>query len=217
MESCKSHKRVMLVGLCGRSGAGKGYVSALFAERGIPAIDTDQVYREMTGPTSERSPCMQELCEYFGEHIAAPDGSLDRAVMRNIVFSGDPEPLQALNCITHKHILVETKRRAAELSQKGSTIVLIDAPVLYESGFDRFCRAVVCVTAPEEKLVRRIMRRDGLSEEDARRRLASQKSTAELEERADFLLENTGDDVALIRQIDGCIERLRAMENGRSQ
>lgn len=211
MKQNTPKSEAMLVGLCGRSGAGKGYVSALFAERGIPAIDTDQVYREMTGPSAERSLCMQELIEHFGEQVVLADGSLNRAVMRQIVFSGNPEPLQELNRITHTHILKETQCRAEALNQAGYPIVLIDAPVLYESGFDRFCQAVVCVTAKEEKLLHRIMRRDRLSEEDARRRLASQKTTAELEERADFLLENNGDDEALIKQIEDCIRNLRQM------
>ena len=203
---------VMLVGLCGRSGSGKGYVSALFLCRGIPSVDTDEVYREMTGPAEELSPCMIALRDRFGEKVVCPDGSLDRAAMRALVFSGDGEALSDLNRITHAYILDETRRRVQELYEAGFPIVLIDAPLLYESGFDAECARVLCVTAPEEVLIRRIMNRDGISEADALRRLAAQKSVAELEERADYVIENDGCPMdELMRRVDAVADALYAV------
>ncbi len=67
MAECKNNP--VLVGLCGRSGSGKGYVSELFAEIGIPSVDTDAVYREMTSPSEMLSPCMKELAERFGREV----------------------------------------------------------------------------------------------------------------------------------------------------
>ena len=164
----------VLVGLCGRSGSGKGYVSELFSEIGIPSIDTDAVYREMTSASEVLSPCMEELAKRFGDRVVSEDGSLNRSVMRELVFSGDSEALLDLNRITHRHILEKTMETAESLSNEGAEIILIDAPLLFESGFDSFCVCTVCVTAPEEKVIKRIMRRDGISEEDAKKRLRVQ-------------------------------------------
>ncbi len=207
-------KGVMLVGLCGRSGSGKGYIAKMFAEYGVPSIDTDAVYRGMTSPARSRdalSDCMRELTEQFGERILARDYSLDRATMRTLVFGEENrENLADLNRITHRHILEKTRETAEQLYRDGYPIVLVDAPVLYESGFDRMCDRVVCVTAPESVIVERIVKRDGLSEEDARRRLASQKPVSELEERADYVISNDDERPVLYARVRDCIAKLTA-------
>lgn len=198
----------MLVGLCGRSGSGKGYVSERFARLGIPSIDTDAVYRELTSPSDELSPCMAELVERFGASVMCDDNSLDRQAMRSLVFGDDTQALEDLNRITHRHILAETVKRAKKLSRSGYNIVLIDAPVLYESGFDKKCAKVIAVTASEATVVRRIMRRDGIGEEAARVRLKTQISAAELAKKADFVITNDGDDEAMDKEIAACAEAL---------
>ena len=201
----------MLVGLCGRSGSGKGYVSEKFALCGIPSIDTDAVYRTLTSPSEVLSPCMTELVDRFGASVANTDNSLNRAEMRRLVFGDDRQALEDLNRITHAHILRETERIAAELYDAGNEIVIIDAPVLFESGFDKFCRAVIAVTAPEEKIVSRIMRRDGVTEEAALARLKTQKPVSELIKRADYVIVNGGDDDTMEKEIDECVGSLRAL------
>lgn len=181
----------MWIGLCGRSGSGKGYVSGLFAEQGISSIDTDAVYRSMTAPSDVPSDCMKELAQEFGEEILNPDHSLNRQAMADIVFAQDGrEARENLNRITHAHILRETRRLARIYAEQGSRYVLIDAPLLFESGFDALCRYTVCVTAPDAVCISRIMVRDGLSEEDARRRLASQIPAEELAQRCDYVIIN---------------------------
>lgn len=206
-------KQKMLVGLCGRSGSGKGYVSELFAEIGIPAIDTDAVYRQMTSAADELSPCMKELIDRFGEKVVAEDNSLDRKVMRELVFTGDGQALDDLNHITHKHILEKTTEIANELAENGAEIILVDAPLLFESGFDKMCTRSLCVIAPEATVLRRIMRRDGISEEDARRRLATQKSVAELTEKADYTIVNDCEREILMERITSVANELRKVYN----
>jgi len=205
----------MLVGLCGRSGAGKGYVSGIFAELGIPAVDTDKVYRDMTAPSPELSVCMKALVDRFGPEAASADHSLNRAVMRKLVFSGDKQALEDLNRITHAFILEETNRIAAELYESGSDIVLIDAPLLFESRFNEMCECVVCVTAPEETLLRRIIRRDGLGEEDAKKRLAVQKTAADLEDRSDFVISNDSEYEIMADRVKDCAQKLRLIREER--
>jgi len=202
----------MLVGLCGRSGSGKGYIAAMFADRGIPSVDTDRVYRDMTGPAKQLSPCMQELTERFGQDILTPDNGLDRAVMRNLVFGTDPVCLQNLadlNRITHKHILARTEEIAQAYIRDGAAFVLIDAPVLFESGFDARCAAVICVTAPEEVRMERIMKRDTIDRESARRRLENQMEEELLVQKADFVIDNNADRQTLYKRVDEVIAALR--------
>lgn len=201
----------MLVGLCGRSGSGKGYVSEIFGRYGIPSIDTDAVYRSLTAPSETPSECMKELTERFGACVANPDNSLNRAKMRELVFSGDKEALCDLNTITHRHILARTEEIAAELYGQGYGIVLIDAPLLYESGFDGKCRKVIAVTAPEHVVIRRIMRRDGIDKKAAVARLVTQKSVSAIAGRADYVIHNDGNDEEMMKEIDSCLAELRSL------
>ena len=201
----------MLVGLCGRSGSGKGYVADMFRERGIPSVDTDAVYRLMTSAADKPSECMKELVKEFGPTVMNGDNSLNRAEMRTLVFGGDREALMALNRITHKHILKKTEEEAARHYSLGRPVVLVDAPVLFESGFDRKCAKVIAVVADEETVIERIMMRDGIGREAAEARLGTQKSVDELRERADYVIENSGNDDELAAQIDSCVKDLFAL------
>ncbi len=179
------------IGLCGNSGAGKGYVCRKFLAHGIPSVDTDAVYRSLTGPGESLSPCMAELVAFFGEEIVHADYSLNRQVLSKIVFSDESgDALAALNRITHKYILQETKRLGQSLIDDGAPAVIVDAPVLFESGFDAFCDCTVCVTAPHDVLVSRIMTRDGASKEQAERRLAHQIPGETLQRRCDYHIAN---------------------------
>ena len=196
-----------IIGLCGRSGSGKGYVCDLLSKRGIPSVDTDAVYRELTGAGPEPTALTAALAEEFGDSVIADNNSLDRRALAPIVFS-DPAKLASLNALTHRHILDETRRRLNAFEAEHRRAAVVDAPVLFESGFDSECDLTVCVTASEEKRVDRIMRRDLVSEEEARRRLASQKSDDDLRALCDIVITNDGDDEALENDIDRLIRSL---------
>jgi len=183
---------VRVVGLCGRSGSGKGAVCDIFARYGIPSVDTDAIYREMT---EKPSPCLRALCEHFGEQIIKNDGSLDRAALREKVFSGEKaaENREILNRISHKFILDKTREIIAEHRKNGVSAILIDAPLLFESGFDKECDLVVAVVAEEEERLRRIAKRDGISLDAAKMRIKTQLSDEILKERSDHVIVNCGD------------------------
>lgn len=199
-------KRTFLIGLCGRSGCGKGYAAKKFAAYGIPCVDTDAVYRSMTAPAAEYSPCMRELVEAFGEEIALRDHSLNRRMLADLVFAdGSEKKRDLLNRITHTHILRETKRIASEFAKNGAPAVLIDAPLLFESGFDKECTCTICVIAPDEVCVERIVKRDGISEEEARRRLAAQIPNGDLVCLCDYVIENGRDCETLGEQIKNTV------------
>ena len=181
---------MIVIGLCGSSGSGKGYVCKKLNELyGIEYIDTDKVYRDLVGADS---PCLRELCEYFGKEILRPDGSLDRRVLSAKVFEGNgsKKRLERLNEITHKYIKVETVRILEKNKTDGAWATLIDAPVLFESEFDKLCDCTVCVTAPTELKLARSTKRDGITLEKAEARLHSQMSDEKLRQLCDFEIVN---------------------------
>lgn len=179
---------MLIVGLTGPSGAGKGVVASLLAGYGIPSIDTDKVYHDLLVPPSA---CLDELTARFGEGILSPDGTLDRGALAAQVFSpGHGEDLADLNAIAHRHILAQTRQLLAVHEAEGAVAVLVDAPQLFESGFDRECGFILSVLAPYELRLARIMERDGLSEERARARLDASHSDEFFRERSDAVIVN---------------------------
>lgn len=175
-----------VIGICGRSGSGKSYVSSCFASFGGRHIDTDAIYHDLLKPRGgEISACTKAIADEFGQEVVK-DGTLDRTALRKIVFS-DREKLSRLNEISHAFIKKET---LSIIKHSRAPFLLIDAPLLFESGFDALCDVTVCVTADEATQIRRIMKRDGIGEDDARRRLATQISNEELEAKCDYTVFN---------------------------
>lgn len=190
---------MLTIGLTGPSGAGKGTVSALFAPYGILSVDTDKVYHDLLIPPS---PCLDALAERFGKHMLTPDGSLDRKALAAHVFAkGNEEELADLNRITHAFVLDVTRSICRELENKGCVGVFVDAPLLFESGFDQECDLTVAVLAPPETRLARIMTRDGLTLEQAEARMAAQKPDSYYTEQANHVLYNDGDTQSLMPKV----------------
>lgn len=196
---------MLTVGLTGPSGAGKGVVASLFAKYGVPSIDTDQVYHGLLIPPSA---CLDELAERFGAGILAPDGTLDRKALAALVFAeGSGEALRDLNAITHRRILAETRVMLARYEAEGAPACLVDAPQLFESGFDAECGFILSVLAPFEVRLTRVMARDGLDEVQARARLAASHDDGFFTQRSDAVIRNDGD----ILRLDSDVRRLLAL------
>lgn len=202
--SSKTERRPV-IGLCGKSGSGKTTVCESFEKLGIMPIDTDKVYRELTLPDGDGKPSslVRAIACEFGDGVVRDDGALDRPALAEKVFgAGNEENLEKLNTTVHKHILGRTREIIDEYFSAGARGVIVDAPALYESGFDKECDAVVCVVASEDERVKRIVSRDGISEDVARKRISSQISDDELLEKADFVIYNhdsgCGDDANTI-------------------
>ena len=144
---------MLIVGLTGPSGAGKGVVCRIFERYGVPCIDTDAVYHNLLQPPSA---CLDELANRFGTSILNTDGTLDRKALSALVFVPENrEKLKELNRITHRHILSDVRRQCDTLRQGGCPVVLVDAPQLYESEFDGECDCVIAVVAPHDVCVAR--------------------------------------------------------------
>ena len=190
-----------VVGLCGGSGSGKGTVSSFFACHGIPSIDTDAVYRDIT---SKDSPCLRRLSSAFGKEIISDDGSLNRSALAKIVFTGDgaDERLALLNKIAHSHILDETRTILTDYKEQGIRAAIVDAPLLFESGFDSECDIIVAVIADREARIKRIIERDSLDREAAEARINSQIADSILASRSDYVIENNSCLTDLKNQVD---------------
>ncbi|MBO7196077.1 MAG: dephospho-CoA kinase [Clostridia bacterium] len=196
-----------VIGLCGGSGSGKGALCELFRQKNIPTIDTDLVYREITVGRSE---CLSALEKAFGKDIITEDGALNRRILSNIVFSGENSErrLALLNSIAHRYILDEVRLRLNEYRLRGCSAAVVDAPVLYESGFDRECDIIICVIADYETRISRIMARDNLSRDAAVMRISSQISDAELISKVDYVIENNSDIEALDNQLRAVLKQI---------
>lgn len=202
---------MITIGLTGGSGAGKGLVSEIFSDFGVPSIDTDAVYREIV---SYNSPCMKELREHFGDRIANENGSLNRAAMSEMVFApGAYDELNTLNRITHKYILDECRVQLAIFSESGYKMAIVDAPQLYESGFASSCDHVIAVIAHPELRIMRIMERDSIDRDRALARIEAQNSDDFFESHADFIIYNNGSVDSLRYQIDDIIKEISGEKN----
>jgi dephospho-CoA kinase len=191
---------VLLVGLTGGIGAGKSTVSAMLAERGAVVVDADQIARDLQQPGS---PVLDAMAERFGRHILRSDGSLDRAAVAAIVFGDTPEAKAALadlNGIVHPAMQDEI-RRQIEAQRHTDRIVVLDFPLLGENPRHDIAATIVVDIDPDVA-VRRLVDLRGMDETDARKRIASQISREERLARATHVIDNSGDEVALRRQVD---------------
>ena len=197
---------MITVGITGRSGCGKSTVTACFAARGVPVADADQISRQVLQPGS---PVLAQLAARFGGDILSGEGVLDRWLLADRAFA-TPEGKADLDAITHPAIVrrIEAARQAAQAA--GSPLFVIDGAVLVGSVIDGIWDRLIVVTAPYEVSVARIVARDGIRPEMARRRLDAQLPEAALAARADIVLANDGTQEQLRRQAGALAARLLA-------
>lgn len=184
-------KKMLIIGLTGPSGAGKGEVGALLASLGVPCIDTDALYHRIITPPS---PCLDELVREFGKEILAPDGKLDRRALAFRVFeNGNDADHRRLNSITHRYVLDGVRDILRGYENDGITAACVDAPLLIESGFDKECDKVISVIADKDVRISRIILRDKISREQALARVNAQQSDSFYTSAADAVIQNDGD------------------------
>ena len=173
------------IALTGGIASGKSVVADMFAELGIPIIDTDVIAREVVEPGR---PALDDIRKRFGEDIIDAAGNLDRRALRGRVFA-DPEARLELENILHPRIGDETRRQA---DTAGGAYQLIVVPLLVGSRLLEFVDRVLVVDCDEETQIQRLLARDAETTEQARRILAAQSSRAERLEIADDVISNNG-------------------------
>jgi dephospho-CoA kinase len=184
-----------VIGLTGGIGSGKSTVSRMFEKLGATVLDADAIVRELQSPGSA---VLAEIEAAFGPQVIGPDGGLDREALAAIAFRDDAARMR-LNAIVHPRVADELARRVAAAREAGSTIIVLDIPLLFEgreSGEGTAARmpldATVVVHVPEEIQIERQVARDDCSREEALRRVRAQLPLDEKRRLADFAIDNSG-------------------------
>ncbi|WP_328846426.1 dephospho-CoA kinase [Streptomyces sp. NBC_00258] len=186
---------MLKVGLTGGIGAGKSEVSRLLVEHGAVLIDADRIAREVVAPGTAG---LAAVVDAFGEGVLAEDGSLDRPRLGSIVFA-DAEKLAVLNSIVHP--LVGARSRELEEAAAEDSVVVHDVPLLAENGLAPLYDLVIVVDASPETQLDRLVRLRGMTDEDARARMAAQATRDERLEIADVVIDNDVPLEALQRRV----------------
>ena len=175
---------MLKVGLTGGIGAGKSEVSRLLVEHGAVLIDADRIAREVVAPGT---PGLAAVVDAFGADVLAPDGGLDRPKLGSIVFA-DPEKLAVLNSIVHP--LVGARSRELEEAASEHAVVVHDVPLLAENGLAALYDLVIVVDASPGTQLDRLVRLRGMTEDDARARMAAQATREKRLQIADVVIDN---------------------------
>lgn len=195
----------ILVGLTGGIATGKSTVSKYLAAKGIPIIDGDKAARYVV---EVGMPGLQKLVKHFGTSILLPDGSLDRKKLGAIVFS-DKEKQQLLNELLHPAIYQWMDEERERLEKEQVPLIVFDVPLLFETKVKRQYDHILVVAADEKIQLERLMRRNQLSEEEAKQRMDSQMPLAEKIRQADDVIDNSFDLETTYRQVDKWLEKVK--------
>jgi dephospho-CoA kinase len=196
--------RPFVIGVTGGIATGKSSVLRLLTERGVDTIDADAVYHSLIAAGGA---LVEPIAARFGRDMVADDGSIDRRALAGIVFA-DRRALADLDAITHPAVLSAVEERIA---RSPASHVAVDAVKLIESGMAERCDAIWLVVANRTVQKERLMQRNGLTSEEAEIRLAAQPDEAPRRERADIVIENSGDFDALAGQVEAAWRATRGI------
>ena len=191
-------------GLTGNIGAGKSTVARMLAARGVPVVDADQIARELVQPGK---PALREIAARWPE-VIAPDGTLDRKALAARVFASNAERVE-LNHIVHPRIAEEVSAQLAALAGAGHRAAVYEAALIVENGMHHGLDGLVVVTAPEDAQLSRLRLREGMTEAEARARIAAQLPVSEKLRHATFVVDNSGSEADLAAQVDRLLDTLQ--------
>lgn len=184
------------VAVTGNIASGKSTVARLFESWGADRIDADALTRELQSPGT---PVFQAIVGRFGPSVVAPDGALDRAWLRKVILA-DPTARIDLNAIVHPAVFTRIGEELAASRARDRPVVVVEVPLLFETGTAGRFDQVVLVEAPREQIIERLVRIRGLDPETARRFLDAQAPADSARERSDFVIRNDGSMEALERE-----------------
>ncbi|MDG2211455.1 MAG: dephospho-CoA kinase [Acidimicrobiales bacterium] len=196
MAAKELFQETLEIGLTGGIGSGKSTVSTGLVDRGAVLIDADAIVRELQQPGK---PVFEKMVERWGEKILSDEGELNRQAVADIVFK-DSEELLVLNEIVHPLVRDEIAR-LRDIYAGGGAPIILDIPLLIESGYEDLNGIIVVDLIPEEA-IRRLVAYRGFAEEDAKNRISNQAKREDRIEKADFVVDNNGDLNSLNEEID---------------
>jgi len=183
------------VGLTGGIASGKTTISNLFAKMGVPVIDTDIISRKLLEPGEL---AFDQVCAHFGPDIVSADGKIDRARLREIVFS-NPDEKSWLETMLHP--LIYQRSHDAIVTKVRAHYVLVVVPLLFETNFQSLVDRILVVDCPSAKQIERLVKRDHIKESLARKMLSQQLENTERLARAHDIIDNRADDTDLESQV----------------
>lgn len=195
-----------VLGLTGGIATGKSTADAFFKKKGLPIIDSDQIAHHIYDPGK---PAYAKIVTVFGKEVLADDQTINRKKLGQIVFA-DAQKLDELNQITHPLIYQEIDQQIVLYRKKKVPLVILDAPVLYETHGEGRCDWVLVISLPEGMQLQRLMKRNNLSQKEAQKRIDSQMPLTEKSSRANYLIENTGTIEELEEKLEKLLLKLRA-------
>lgn len=193
----------LIIGLTGSIGTGKSTIANKFSDLDIPVVDADLIAREVVEPGKE---AYKDIVATFGEEILQHNKTLDRKALGKIVFNDESKRKQ-LNAIIHPAIRKEMLRQRDEWVQRGKECVVLDIPLLYESGLTHFVDKVIVVYVDPDVQLHRIIARDESTEEEAKSRINSQMPIKEKAEKADAVIDNNGSKEESYKQLIAILEK----------
>lgn len=201
-------RRLLKVGLTGGIATGKTHVVSIFRRLGCQTIDADEVARAVVEPGQ---PAYYDIQQEFGAGVIGENGTIDRARLGALIFA-DPHKRLRLNAIVHPRVIAEINQRLDEFeSSAAAEIVIVDGALIIEAGVQSLFEKLIVVYCDREEQVKRLRQRDGLSREQALRRIDSQMSTEEKRRYADFEIDTSGTFDQTEQQVAQIHRQLRAL------
>lgn len=188
----------MILGLTGGIASGKSTASEYFMSKGIPVIDADKIAREVVLPGK---PALQKLEETFGPDILKEDGQLNRLALAGFLFSSK-EDRQLINDIMQPYIRESIEEAASRLVSDDQPLIVVDIPLLYEQNYQEMVDLVMVIAVDEDTQMQRLIARDQLTTDQAKKRILSQMPIAAKKLAADIVIDNEGTREEMYRQID---------------
>lgn len=195
----------LVVGLTGQTGSGKTTVANILKKNGCLIIDADLIAREIVEPGHK---CLLELKKEFGDIICNKDGTLNRRILASIAFS-NKEKTNKLNNITHPFIVSKINEIIKDNDNK-CRIIIIDAALLIESGLNKICKIVISIIAPENIRIKRIIKRDFITKEEAIKRVKSQNNEEFYRSNSSYVLDGTQDKYIIYEKVKEILDKVRA-------
>ncbi len=174
-----------IVAITGQSGSGKSTLASFYASKGLTVLDCDQVAKEVHGIKE----CLDNLSEYFGDDIITAEGTLDKKLLSKRAFASR-QATQALTDITHPFIIRLLLEKAQAAFDSGENIVFADGAVIIGHDFEQYCDEFIVVVAGLDVQCERIMKRDGITREQAEERISQQTPIIQMIKKADYIVYN---------------------------
>ncbi len=198
-----------IIGVTGPTGAGKSTVCGILKDSGFTVLSADEIYHNLI---TKNSPLVLKIADRFGQNILDSDGGINRSILSDIVFS-DKTALFDLNNLTHTAVIDEMNNQMLKYEALGHKQFALDIPLLFETGSDKNCDAVICVLSESSSMKQRIISRDKLTENAAMKRLNAAKPNEYYTNRCDNIILNNGTKQQLDTEVAKIIQELKESGN----